>query len=305
MAGGYIIDPATGQAGVQTASGGFLPLPMSPDQLSAAGLPGPPGLPPAPPAGPDMRVAGPGGGPMAQWGDQIPTLPAPTPQEQQANQADAIRAEMASAGVRPQGVSHETKPQQPSWMPTGQGVGKPQPIGVDPSSLARGGSAAPQQAGAPADDEAAIRDQLMREAMQPRGGGGPRGLGVTGETQKYTTFQNPGGDPAKVAAAQEALGASDKYGEELAKSLTLRQEQAYQAQQGEYAARAGQMAAQQQRFEQQQAMLRDYQAKRDAAMQEAAQLKTPQMEDYWESRGTMANIATALSITLGGALQEL
>jgi len=242
---------------------------------------------------------------MAQWGDQIPTLPAPTPQEQQANQADAIRAEMASAGVRPQGVSHETKPQQPGWMPTGQGVGKPQPVGVDPASLARGGSAAPQQTGAPADDEAAIRDQLMREAMQPRGGGGPRGLGVTGETQKYTTFQNPGGDPTKVAAAQEALGASDKYGEELAKSLTLRQEQAYQAQQGEYAARAGQMAAQQQRFEQQQAMLQDYQAKRDAAMQEAAQLKTPQMEDYWESRGTMANIATALSITLGGALQGL
>lgn len=308
MAGGYIIDPQTGQPAVQTASGMLLPLGLSQGDLSAAGMPGPPGVPAAPDMGPDMRVAGPGGGPMAQWGNEIPTLPAPTPQEQQAQQASALRERMGAAGIgAPASNEHDSAPQQPDWMPTGRGSGAPAPSGVDPSTLVRpgqsGGAAAPQQ-GAP-DDEAEIREKLMREALTPRGGGGPRSLGVTSETQKYTTFQNPGGDPEKAAAAQEALSASDKYNEELAKSLTERHEQAYQAQQQEYAARSGQLAAAQQRFEAQQNMLQDYQAKRDAMVQEAAQLKTPQMEDYWQSRGTFANVMTGLSIALGGALQGL
>jgi hypothetical protein len=246
---------------------------------------------------------------MAQWGDAIPTLPQETPQEQQAQQAAEMRRQMEAAGVRTTAPapSHGMQPQEPSWMPTGQG-GAPGRAAVDPSELARPGAPqqqASQQQAAGGDINDPLVRQAMAEAMRRPGGGGPRGLGITGETQKYTTFQNPGGDPTKVAAAQEALGASDKYSEELAKSLNVRQQQAYEAQQGELAARAGQMQAQQQHYEAQQALLQDYQSKRDAAMAEAAQLKTPQMEDYWGSRGTMANIATALSITLGGALQGL
>jgi hypothetical protein len=307
MAGGYIIDPATGQAGVQTASGGFLPLPMSPDQLSAAGLPGPPGTPPAPDAGPDMRLAynTPPTDPKA-WGDAIPSMPPPTQQQQVSD----IRAKLMpqQPPAPPASNEHASKPQGPGWMPTGQGQPAPR-AAVDPSELARpgtGGGAAPgqQQSGGGDINDPLVR-QAMAEAMRQPGGGGPRGLGVAGETRKFQTFENPGGDPAKVAAAQEALGASDKYGEELAKSLNIRQQQAYEAQQAEFAARSGQMAAQQQRFEQQQNMLQDYQAKRDAFVQQAAQLKTPQMEDYWGSRSTFANVMTGLSIALGGALQGL
>lgn len=301
MPGGYIIDPATGQAGVQTASGGFLPLPMSPDQLSAAGLPGPPGMPPAPPAGPDMRLTmnTPPTDPKT-WGNAIPELPAATQKQQAAD----IRAQLMP---QQQSGEHGSKPKVPDWMPTGQGA-KPQRQGVDPSELAVP-SAQPsrgeQSAAGSGVDDPLVR-QAMAEAMRGNGGGGgPRGMGITGETRKYQTYQNPGGDPEAVRAAQEAMGASDKYQEQLAKSLDRRQQQAYEAQQAEFAARSGQLAAQQQRFEQQQSMLQDYQAKRDALMQEAAQLKTPQMEDYWQSRGTFANVMTGLSIALGGALQGL
>ncbi len=308
MAGGYIIDPATGQAGVQTASGGFLPLPMSPDQLSAAGLPGPPGAPQAPQAGPDLRLAD-NTAPTdpKTWGDAIPSMPAPTQQQSVAD----IRAKLMPQQPLPPpvGNEHATAPQQPGWMPTGQGAPAARP-GADPSELARPGPSGQPGAGGQAQSGGDINDPLVRQAMaeamqRPGGGGGPRGLGVAGETRKYQTFENPGGDPARVAAAQEALGASDKYGEELAKSLNIRQQQAYEATQGEYAARAGQMAAQQQRFDDQQRMLQDYQGKRDAVMQEAAQMKAPQMEDYWKSRGTLANVMTGVSIALGGALQGL
>lgn len=303
MAGGYIIDPATGQAGVQTASGAFLPLPMSPDQLNAAGLPGPPGMPPAPPAGPDQRLAF--NAPQTDvksWGNDIPALPAPTQQEQVAD----IRAQLMPAAQQP--AEHASRPGGPGWMPTGQGGAPPKPAAVDPSELARPGERAPASQGAtgPTGADDPVVQQAMIEAMRGGGGGGgPRGMGVTGETRKYQTFENPGGDPEAARAAQEALGASDKYQEQLAMSLDRRQQQAYEATQAEFAARSGQLAAQQRRFEEQQSMLLDYQAKRDAAMQEAAQLKTPQMEDYWQSRGTFANVMTGLSIALGGALQGL
>lgn len=302
MAGGYIIDPQTGQPAVQTASGMLLPLGLSHDELSAAGLPGPPGLPPAPEAGPDLRLAS-NTQPTdpSKWGTGIPQLPPPTQNEQVAD----IRAQLAPP---PASNSHATPPPEPSWMPTGKGI-PPQRPQVNPSELARPGSG-PQSEPASQAQGDGTNDPLVRQAMAEAmrgggGGGGPRGLGVAGETRKYQTFENPGGDPTKLAAAQEALGASDKYGEELAKSLNLRHQQAYDAQQEEFAARSGQLAAQQQRFEQQQAALQDYSAKRDAALQEAQQLKTPEMEDYWKSKGTFANVLTGLSIALGGALQGL
>jgi hypothetical protein len=129
-------------------------------------------------------------------------------------------------------------------------------------------------------------------------------MAVTGETQKLSRPEAPV-DPVLGAQATEAQLASDAYGEQLAMSLNARQQQAYEATQGEYAARAGQMQAQQERFERQQSMLQTYQAKRDELAAEAAQMKTPQMEDYWKSKGTMATMATAVSIVLGGALAGL
>lgn len=309
MAGGYLIDPATGGPAVRTASGALLPLPLTQDDLTAAGMPGPPGAPVAPPMGPDLRVAGPGGGPMAQWGNEIPVLPEPTPQEQQASQAAAMRAKLAAAGVGgPTTNEHASQPDGPSWITAGQNM-PPGPAKVDPAELAtqrQPASQSAQNAGPGGGGLDPMVQAVYEESLRGGGGGGgPRRLGVSGETHKFTTVENPGGDPALRAKSEEALNASDKYSEELAKSLNIRQQQAFEATQGEYAARAGQMAAAQQRFEAQQAMLQDYQAKRDAMVQEAAQMKTPQMEDYWKSRGTFANVLTGLSIALGGALQGL
>lgn len=322
MAGGYIIDPATGQAGVPMASGGFLPLPMSPDQLTAAGLPGPPGLPPAPDMGPDMRVAGPGGGranptpapqilPSSTGGRHNPSAGEQAAMQAQNAQRDAEKQaadrahleEVARGGGRAGASAALALQKSAAAAPPPAAV----PAHANPDELARpgatGGQApAQQQQGGTLDP---LEQLAYEQALQRGGGGGPRQLGVTGQTEKYTTFEKPGGDPAKVAAAKEAIDTYDKYGEETAKSLTIRQEQAYQAQQQEYAARSGQMAAQQQRYEQQQNALQDYQAKRESFVQQAAQLKTPQMEDYWGSRGTFANVMTGLSIALGGALQGL
>lgn len=151
-------------------------------------------------------------------------------------------------------------------------------------------------------DDPLVR-QAMAEAMRGGGGGGPRGLGVTGQTRKYKVA---GEVPADVAArTTEALGASDAYNEQLAMSLDRRQGEAYQAQQAEYQGRVQAVAEQRAREQEQQRQLQDFESKWDAQSAETAQMKVPQMEDYWQDKGTMATMATALSITLGGALQGL
>lgn len=297
VAGRYTFDPETGMPYVQTAGGAALPLPLSRDDMTAAGLQ----LPdvPAPPAGPDLRLAYNGaGGPGVP--DDFNTPPDVAGMNEAARVADIRNALAPKPGTN----EHASAPTGPGWMPRGDRP-PPGPPRIDPSTLARGGGGQATPGGAEQGGgmDPAV-EAVFKESLRGGGGGGPRQLGVTGETQKFTRPQFAM-DPALAAQAQEAEGASDKYNEELAKSLQVRQEQAYQAQQHEFAARSGQMAAQQQRFEQQQAMLQDYAAKRDAAMQEAAQMKTPQMEDYWQSRGTFANVMTGLSIALGGALQGL
>lgn len=306
MAGGYLIDPATGRPAVQTAGGALMPLPLSDDELRAAGaqLQGPPGLPSPPMPGPDLRVAGPGGGmplnddgsvrsPLGQAWDFInKPLPGPTPQPSGGPSLSAA-SDMTGAGYKSPAGDFVA---QPSAPPVPQPSGK---AAVPELAQHSAGPAAPTGA-APA------IDPMVQAAMSYRAGagGGPRKLGETGESRKYVDYANPM-NPELAGKANEALGASDKYSEELAKSLDQRQQQAYDAQQNEFAARSGQMAAQQQRFDAQQTALQDYQAKRDALMTTAAQLKTPQMDEYWGSRGTTAKMATALSIALGGALQGL
>lgn len=302
MAAGYFTDPATGLPMIQTAGGVAMPLPLSEDDMRQAGaqLTGPPGLPPAPPAGPDLRLAD-NTAPTdpSKWGNAIPTLPAPTQGEQVAD----IRAQLAP----PAASAHATAPAEPNWMPTGAGQPPARPA-INPTDLARpsassGGSASPGQSGG-ASGLDPLEQLAFEQALQGRGGGGgPRGLGVTSETRKY---KEAGAVPDEVsAAARDAQGASDVYNQELAKSLLQRQEQGYQAYQGEQAARAGELQAQRAHFEARQQELQAYSAKRDALAAEAAQMKAPQMEDYWGSRSDTAKMATAVSIALGGALQGL
>lgn len=322
MAGGYLIDPATGQPAVKTAGGAFLPIPLSREELEAAGVAGADerlasndvdlGRYITRPGAPAPLVADIGSGsnvPPMKMADFSKTLgpvgvgvrmvsnpdaparilaPGETVQEASPQMRTPTLAEQRTEALKASSFEPTAKTDElaqhsePGAIAGGGGVpGAPGARGIDP-----------------------LTQQVFEEALR-RSGGGPRRLGVAGETRKYTTTENPGGDPALAAQSQEALDASDKYNEMLAISLRDRQQQAYEAQQGEYAARAGQMAAAQQRFEAQQSMLQDYQAKRDAMVQEAAQMKTPQMEDYWQSRGTFANVMTGLSIALGGALQGM
>ncbi|HKY41384.1 MAG TPA: hypothetical protein VJN18_35870 [Polyangiaceae bacterium] len=323
MAGGqYIIDPATGMPVIQSAGGAALPLPLSPLELEAAGF-----GPPAPPEVPDARLAsnagipdlppeagipsefGRGAKPAHSWAADLSQFNAPvSPSEQkaiderraaataqskaQAEENARRRASAAYAAAQDRAAAARAEAARPS---------------VDPSTLARGGGPGGGQVASAQGDPSGLDDpliqQAMAEAMRGSGGGGPRQLGVTGQTRKY---KMAGEVPLEVSQATgEAQGASDAYNEQLAMALDRRREEAYQVTQGEMAARAGQMAAVAERQAQQRQMLGQYEAKRDAAAAEAAQLKVPQMEEYWGSRTTLTRVATALSIALGGALSGL
>jgi hypothetical protein len=313
MAGGYIIDPASGMPAVRTPGGALVPLGMSAEDLAAAGIQAPqaPAAPDARTAELDMsqlrprvslidKPADPG---MPLWKSDAPPGPVAPPAEQaytNQNMAEALGKGQAvvppdqDAPVRFDERGDRAAVLRSTAPDTSARKGE----AIDPARLAQPRPAQqPQQAGA-------TLDPMVEAAMRFRGGGGPRKLGETGETRKYQDYAAPM-NPELAQQANESLLASDKYGEELAKSLTLRHDEAYQAQQGEFAARAGQLQAQQERFDAQQRLLQDYSAKRDALAAEAAQMKTPQMEDYWGSRSTMAKMATALSITLGAAAQGL
>lgn len=310
MAGGfYTLDPATGQPMMQTASGAFVPLPLSEEEMQQAGaqLAPPPGVAAvAPPQGPDMRVAGPGGG-AGDLGGADPAMAQFIADQNQAGQVAAMRQQLA-----PQAPPTNTHPTQDRFQQLEQ-LGQPRPgrqvAGVDPATLARGGgrgAGAPQQeqpGGGGIDDP--LVQQAMAEAMRGGGGGGgPRKLGVSGETHKYKGFQAPM-DPRLAQQAGEAQLASEGYNEQLAMSLQQRQQQAYEATQAEFASRSGQLAAVQQRYEQQQAMLQDYTSKRDALIEEARQMKAPDQRTYWQEAGVMGKLTAGLSMVFGGALAGL
>jgi len=132
------------------------------------------------PQGPDMRVAGPGGGPMAQWGNEIPTLP----QETQAEEAASMRAQIL--GQRPaapspalSGNSHATKPQGREAELASLGGKKPS--GVDPSTVVIGKPQQPQSGDNGGDDPNGGMDPLVRRVFNEGpagGGGGPRRPGA-------------------------------------------------------------------------------------------------------------------------------
>lgn len=311
MAGGfYSLDPATGQPMLQTASGAFIPLPLSEEEMRQAGaqLAPPPGVDAvAPPQGPDMRVAGPGGG-SADLGGADPAMAQFIAEQNQAGQVAAMRQQLATQqAAPPQTGTHPTQDRFGQLEQLGQARPAQRASGVDPSTLARGGTGgAPQQEqpGTTGLDDPLVQ-QAMAEAMRAGGGGGgPRRMGVTGETHKYKGFQAPM-DPRLAQQASEAQLASEGYNEQLAMSLRDRQQQAYEATQGELAARSGQLAAVQQRYEQQQAMLQDYTAKRDALIEEARQMKSPDQRTYWQEAGTVGRLTAGLSMVFGGALAGL
>jgi hypothetical protein len=304
MAGGmYTTDPQTGLPVMQTPGGQPLYLPLSPDDMAQAGaqLAPPTGVGPiAPPApGPDMRVAGPGGGPPGSGLFGIPGMNAGTSPIEPIKQAigwhDPEKAGAAPGSPLAAQIAAESPP-----PPAGQAG--PQPARIFPGQSRPVGA----EQGAPAQgdgtDDPLVR-QAMAEAMRGGGGGGPRGLGVTAQTRKYKV---QGEIPDAVRQqANDAMGASDAYNEQLAMSLDKRQTQAYEAQQAEYQGRMQAVADQRALQAEQQKHLADFEAKWDAQNAETAQMKAPQMEDYWGSKSTMAKMATALSITLGGALQGL
>lgn len=317
MAGGYIIDPETGMPAVQTAGGGFMPIPLSPAELEAAGVMAPR------PQGPDMRVAGPGGGrhnPVPEP-RALPTSAGGrrnrTPEEQaEAERQNAERAaaeqaaqrahleQVAQAGGRAGASARLALEKQAAAAPA---VTPAAPSAVDPNTLARGGGTEQVPAGAqggPSGLDDPLVQQAMAEAMRGGGGGGPRRMGVTGETHKYKGFQAPM-DPELAQQASQAQLASEGYNEQLAISLRDRQQQAYQSQQSEYAARAGQLQAAQERYEAQQAMIQDYAAKRDSLIEEARQMKAPDQRTYWQEAGTMGRLTAGLSMVFGGALAGL
>lgn len=293
------IDPVTGLPAVPY-SGGALPLALGPGDLSGAGLSteGPPGVPQPPEAEPDMRVAGPGGGNGGggyMFG--VPNIG-----------STALPTEPIKKAI---GWTDPSKRAVPEGSPRAAEIAAREPASVkaavpavDPRTLATPGANGNMPAQASAEPEVdPLVQQAMREAMRG-GGGGPRQLGVTGETRKLKIFER-GADPELAQQAEQAQLASAGYNEQLAMALNKRHEEGYQAYVGEQAARAGQLAAAEERYAQKQAALQQYAAKRDALAAEAQQMKTPQMEDYWASKSTFAKIATAISIALGGALQGL
>jgi hypothetical protein len=177
---------------------------------------------------------------------------------------------------------------------------------VDPSELAMpGGGSEPtegaSQGGGGMDPTV---EQVFREALSRGGGGGGRpGLRVTGQTAKYFM---PGEVPEEVGEeAQGARMAREGYDLEMADRADARREQLYAARQAEAAYRMAEMDAQRTRQAEQQRMQDEYSAKRDALVEEAAALKSPDMEDYWGSKSTFAQMMTAASIAIGGALQGL
>jgi hypothetical protein len=303
----YSIDPQTGMPLLQTPGGGALPLPLSPEDMAAAGAeqsPAPPNWAPQVPE--ELRGLPPGAvaqnagdgvfGPMQNGID--PSFFKKTPQQERAQLLDAVGAAPAAP------VAHAASAAQPSKLqsyadrgiPTG-----PKPGSVSPSELAKPSGGGQSQSGGAGMDPAV--EQVFREALQRQGGGGPQRLRVTGQTAKF--FQ-PGEVPQEVSEeAERARQANEGYTLELADRADDRTQKVYEARQAEAGYRMSQIEVERTRQAEQQRMLDDYSAKRDTMVQQASALKAPEMEDYWGSKSDLAKMMTAVSIAIGGALQGL
>jgi hypothetical protein len=303
----YAIDPETGLPLLQTLGGGGLPLPLSPQDMATAGAQQvPPWAQQGPALPPELQGLPPGatasmdlGGPpteylqsIQQGGDRRQLLDAigsapPSANSHAAPAPSAPKSKVAQFASRP--------------MPTGQPAGG----GVDPSELAMPSAGKrPAGGGQGGPDVDPLVQQVFEESLRGgRGGGGPARLGVTGQTAKY--FQ-AGEVPDEVSAEAESARA-EREGHDLgaAHLADERREQIFQAKQAEQLFRAQQMEAEHAKRAEQQRQLDDYQVKRDAMLSEASSMKAPDVADYWGGMSTGAQMMTALSIALGGALQGL
>lgn len=303
MAGGYVIDPATGQPSVQTATGAFLPLPMGADELSAMGLA--PGAPPRPDVGPDLRLADNSG--ATNLGSPDPAMAQFIADQNRQDSVADVRAQLAPAAQQPQAhPSQADRFSQLDQVGQGQPASAPRGPAVDPSTLARPGSGGAPQQGAPT--QGGQMDPLVQQVFEESlrgggGGGGPRKLGVTSETHKYT--QSGPVDPATLAAISDTRNAREGYDLAAAQMADERRARVYQAEQAEAETRALEVQARYERFQAQQRELAAFQTKRDAVAAEAAQMKVPEAADYWQSAGTVAKLTAGLSMVFGGALAGL
>jgi hypothetical protein len=311
----YAIDPATGMPLLQTPGGGGLPLPLSPEEMAQAGAQQvPPWAQQGPALPPELQGLPPGAtaqnmptgdgafGPPMTMADMAPGA------REGAERAQLLDAIGVTPG-RPPAGEHRVAPKPKSNVEAYADGERPKPArsagAIDPSELAMGGESpsggAPAQGGGGMDPTV---EQVFREALSRGGGGGGRpGLRVTGQTAKYFM---PGEVPEEVGEeAQGARMAREGYDLEMADRADARREQVYAARQAEAAYRMAEMDAQRTRQAEQQRMQDEYSAKRDALVEEAAALKSPDMEDYWGSKSTFAQMMTAASIAIGGALQGL
>lgn len=292
-------------------------------------------MPSAPmPQGPDMRVAGPGGGlsdpnsgdPMAAA--RLMESLQPTPQEKQIAE---MRAKL-SAPQGPGANEHPTKPSQPGWMPSGQA----RPGGaVDPSTLAKPRTAAPAQEGKGDEWNPLVR-QVFNESRG--GGGGPRRTGVRQEASA-TVERTPGRDMLPEYKWATGLEARPDFGDELdpnapfdAENPAMRARKTGLERGAESAGTSARAAYQQEELQQHalynaqresllgQSQLLDENlaavAKRreriaalqetaDKRMEEAKSFEPRTREQIWQEKGPAAQVMGLLAMAIGGYTQGL
>ena len=176
-----------------------------PDYLVPQGMRLPDATAPVEVSAPDLRVAGPGGGPMAQWGNEIPTFEATAPVGQ-IDQVANIRNALSPKGP----TEHATK-QEPSKFKT-LGLGKsPASNKADPASLDIPGRAPAQQTPSGGGPE---MDPLLRRVFNEGGRGGPaRPAGL--QASQVVEERQPGKEMLPELKWRYGLEERPDFGQEL------------------------------------------------------------------------------------------
>jgi hypothetical protein len=304
MATNYILDPSTGLPVLQTPNGPGLPLPLSAQQMQQAGaqLAPPPGVDAvAPPPMPDQRLAS---------NDFRVHLPDP-------NQID-LNALPSQPKIIPVGAPNPTLNQfrqrldappaapdprtlQVGWGPTPEDKAAEKKAG--PKLAEPTEDKAPERDIAPNGnaDDAALLDKIGREARG--GGGGSSKIGVLSEKRK---FSMPGAvDPALAKDIGEKTAALDGSQAQAVEDHATGEHALLTRQALEQQQRLDDLAAERAKRAAVDTEIQHLQDVRTQREQEAAQLKAPQLSDYWKDKGAGAKISTAIAAICGGYLQGL
>lgn len=310
---------------------------MVPDYL--AGQPGGGALAmpnvPAPMAGPDMRVAGPGGG-MADPSAADPMEAAarmqslqPSAQEQQVS---AIRSALVPK-VAPGANEHKSAPNGPGWMPRGEAKGGGGGS-VDPSTLAEpGGGKAAAPSGERSEGE---WNPLVRQVFNEGGrggGGGPRRTGRREETS-VTAERTPGkellpelrwamgleGRPQELDPDAAFVADDPQYrpvetgvtlgAKRAGESAKLAYEQQVNQEQQRLNAEREVLAQQSQALDANLAQVAErrnriakLQETADQRMEEAKSFEPRTRDQVWQEKGPAAQVMGILAMALGGYVQ--